>query len=110
MVCAKVSLDKSAEDVSLLAKSDLKANKANSDLRPLGPPRSAVAPLSVPDQGSSALTKRVKKPAFIGKSPCTQTNLEFGGGKIKLMVRLASFSLAKLASSSQSRFSLVGRT
>lgn len=71
LVCASVPLTKRVEDVSVLDESSLEATEFNLDLCPLGPPISAVAPLSVPDRASSAVSKCIKKSAATSKSPRT---------------------------------------
>lgn len=101
--CARVPLTKLAEDVNVLAKGNLAATDSDSNLCPLGPPGSAVAPLSVLDWASSAVLKLVKKPTATSKSPCTLMKLAPGGGKIKLTEPLASSSSAKPVSSFQIR-------
>lgn len=66
-VCAilsSVPLTKSTNDVSGVSKGDLEATKSNSDLRPLGLTGSAAAFVSVPYRASSAVPKRIKKPAL----------------------------------------------
>lgn len=96
-------MTKSAGDVSVLAKDDLKATESICNLRPLGPPGSAAAPLSVPSRASSALPERIKKPAATSNSPRTPKNLALDGDKIKLMVPRPSSRSSNRDSSFQSR-------
>lgn len=98
VVCTSVPSDKSAKTDSVLSEGDLEVTKFNLDVRPLAPLRSAVAPLSVPDRVTSAVPKRVKKPATARKSRCTRKKLGTGGGMINLTVAFALSSLNKPAS------------
>lgn len=66
--------------------------------------RFAAAPLSVRDRSSSAVPKRVKKPAATSQSPRSRKKLTSGDDKIKVTVSLASSSSSKPSFSSQSRF------
>lgn len=68
VVCASFPLTDLAKDVFVPAETDLKATEYESDLRPLRPPESVAAPLSVHDQAFSDITKRAKKPAATDKS------------------------------------------
>lgn len=102
--CATVPLTESTEDVSVLAETDLEATESISDLRPLGLPGYSVAPHSVPDRSSSAVSKCIKKPAAMSKSPRTPEKPASVGGKIKFSASLAFSSLSKPICFSHSRF------
>lgn len=95
------------KDISVPLEGDLKASSSISDLRLVKSSRFAVASLSVLHQAYPANTKRAKKPAATGKSPCSWKKLASDGDKIKLTVPLDSSSSAERASSSQSMSPLV---
>lgn len=109
VICASVSLTKLAKDISVLAEGDLESTESNSNLRPLGPPRSVVAPLFVPDWASFVVSKRVKKPVATSNLPSTRKKLALGGGEIKDTVPPTSSRSAKPDTPSQSRSSSVSR-
>lgn len=96
MVYAIVSFANLAKVVGVSAEGDSEATESNSYLRPLEPLGSIVVLLSVPSQASSAVIKRAKMPAATGKSPRTRKKLAPGSSEIKLIVPLASSSLASL--------------
>lgn len=96
-----------AEDVSIPIESDVNATVTNSDLLPLEPPLPAVDILSVLDQRFTSITMRTMKPADRNTSGRTRKKLASGGGKINLMLPLASSSSATPASSSKRRSPLV---
>lgn len=99
---------KSTENVSVSAEDDLKATKSNSNPRPFGPPKSTVAPLSVPYLASSAVMKRTKKPSATDKLPRSWRKLAFESGRTIFTFFLASSIPAKSAPFSQSRSPSIG--